>query len=127
MPNLTSNIAANSSRADLAKGGDEGEPAAKRTKLESVVPVPAPAKKKVAAKGQPPPTPPQPCPPTPPLWLSGQLPPSQRGRGAGQQNPTYRGGGPVRGSPRGGYRGADRGHRGRSKAASAGVGAAGKR
>jgi hypothetical protein len=96
---------------DLAKGGEEGEPAAKRTRLESVVQVPAPAKIKVAAKGLPSPTPPRPCPP-PPLWLSGQLPPSHRGRGAGHQNPSHRGGGPAQGSPRGGYRGADRGHRG---------------
>jgi hypothetical protein len=47
-----------------------------------------------------------------PLWLSGQLPPSHHGPGAGHQNPSHRGGGPERGSPRGGYRGADLGHRG---------------
>jgi hypothetical protein len=47
-----------------------------------------------ARKSNPTPLPPQPCPP--PLRLSGQLPPtpSQRGRGAGSQNPSsYRGGG----------------------------------
>ena len=99
--------------ADLAKGGEDGEPAAKRTRLESVIPVPPPAKKKEAAKGQPTPTQPRPCPP-PPLWLSGQLLPTQRGRGAGYQNPSPHtgGGGHARGSPRGGNRGADRSHRG---------------
>jgi hypothetical protein len=111
---LTSNasrVAARKLMADLAHRGEEGEQAAKRTRLESVIPVPAPAKKKEAAKGQSTPTPPRPC-PLPPLWLSGQLPPTQRGQGAGYQNPSYRGGGPTRGSPRGGNRGADRGHRG---------------
>ncbi len=34
--------------ADLARGGEEGEPANKRTRLESIVPTPAPAKKKKA-------------------------------------------------------------------------------
>jgi hypothetical protein len=112
---LTSNasrVAARKLMADLVRGGEEGEPANKRTRLESVVPAPAPAKKKVAATGQPPTSPPRPCPPPPPLWLSGQLPPSQRGRGSGHQNPTKRGGGPVRGSARGGDRGANCGQRG---------------
>jgi hypothetical protein len=97
--------------ADLVRGGEEGEPANKRTRLESVVPAPAPAKKKVAATGQPPTSPPRPCPLPPPLWLSGQLPPAQRGRGSGHQNPTQRGGGTGRGSERGGNRGANRGQR----------------
>ncbi len=78
--------------ANLANGGLEDDPAAKLTRLESVIPVPAPARKKEAAKGQPTP-PPRPCPP--PLWLSGQLPPTQRGRGAGSQNSSHRGGGPA--------------------------------
>jgi hypothetical protein len=99
--------------ADLANGGPDDEPAAKRTRLESVIPIPAPARKKEAAKGQStPPPPPRPCPP--PLWLSGQLPPAQRGRGASSQNSSsYRGGGPAGGSPRGGYRGASGGGAGR--------------
>jgi hypothetical protein len=99
---LTSNagrVTARKLMADLAKVGKEGERAAKRSRLESVVPSPAPAKKKVAANGQPPSSPPRPCPPPPPLWLSGQLLWSQRGR-------------PVQGSPRVGNRGANREQRG---------------
>ena len=96
---LTSNasrVAARKLMVDLAKGGEEGEPATKRTRLESIVPTAAPAKKKGAAAGQPPASQPRPVPPPTPLWLSGQLPPSQRGRGSGPQNNTQRGGGPVR-------------------------------
>jgi hypothetical protein len=113
---LTSNasrVVARKLMADLAQGGQggqEGEPAAKRTRLESVVPVPAPAKKRDMAKSN---LPPQPCPP--PLWLSGQLlpAPSQRGRGAGSQNTSsYRGGGPAWDNQRGSNRGAGRGNRG---------------
>jgi hypothetical protein len=112
---LTSNasrVAARKLMADLVRGGEEGEPANKRTRLESIVPAPAPAKKKGAAVGQPPTLPPRPVPPPPPLWLSGQLPPSQGGRGYGPYNPTQRGGGPVRGNARGRNRGADHGQRG---------------
>jgi hypothetical protein len=111
---LTSNasrVAARKLMADLVRGGEEGEPASKRTRLESVVPAPAPAKKKVAAAGQLPTSPPRPVPP-PPLWLSGQLPLSQRGRGSGHQNPTQRGGRSGRGNERGSNRGANRGQRG---------------
>jgi hypothetical protein len=46
---LTSNasrVAARKLMADLASGGEEGEPVNKRAKLESVVPAPAPAKKR---------------------------------------------------------------------------------
>ncbi len=67
---------------------------------------------KGAAAGQPPTSPPRPVPPPTPLWLSGQLPPSQRGRGSGLHNTNQRGGGPVRDNARGGNRGADRGQRG---------------
>jgi hypothetical protein len=77
---LTSNasrVAARKLMADLAGGSEEGEPVNKRARLESVVPSPAPAKKKNAATGQPPTSPPRPVPPSPPLWLSGQLPPTQ--------------------------------------------------
>ncbi len=115
---LTSNacrVAARKLMADLTHGGHEDEPAAKRTRLESVIPVPAPARKKEleASKGQPTP-PPRPCPPL--LWLSGQLPPTQRGRGAGSQNPSNRGGGLAGGSQRGHrgqLRGSQRGRWGR--------------
>jgi hypothetical protein len=77
---LTSNassVAARKLMADLVIGGEEDEPANKRARLESVVPAPAPVKKKAAAMGQPPTSPPRPVPPLPPLWLSGQLLPSQ--------------------------------------------------
>ncbi len=121
---LTSNasrVAARKLMADLVRGGKESEPATKRTRLESVVPAPAPAKKKVAATGQPPTSPPRPCPP--PLWLSGQLPPSQRGRGSGHQNPTQSRGKAAHAAatvvPT-----VDR--EGRSEAASAAAGAAGR-
>jgi hypothetical protein len=95
--------------ADLVNSGEEGKPANKRARLESVVPAPEPAKKKAAEIGQPPTSLPRPVPPPPPLWLSGQLPSSQRGRGSGRQNPNQRGGGPVRGGTRGGTRGGGRG------------------
>jgi hypothetical protein len=51
---LTSNasrVAARKLTADLARGGEEGEPANKRTRLESIVPTPAPAKKKARRLG----------------------------------------------------------------------------
>ncbi len=70
---LTSNasrVAARKLMADLANGGEEGGPVNKRARLESVVSTPAPAKKKPAAKGQPPTSPPRPVPPPAPLWLS---------------------------------------------------------
>jgi hypothetical protein len=118
---LTSNASRVASRKLMANGGEEGEPANKRARLESVVPAPAPAKKKAAAKGQPPTSPPRPVPP-PPLWLSGQLPPSQRGRGSGRgsgpgrgsghQGSNQRGGGPIRGGTRGGSRSANARQRG---------------
>jgi hypothetical protein len=109
---LTSNasrVAARKLMADLAAGGEEGEPANKRSRLESIVPAPAPAKKRSAATGHPPATPPRPVPPPTPLWLSGQLPPSQRGRGTGTHHSNQRGGAPMRGNARGGTRGANRG------------------
>ncbi len=130
---LTSNasrVAARKLIADLAGGGEEGEPVNKRARLESVVPSPAPVKKKNAATGQPPTSPPRPVLPPPPLWLSGQLPPTQRGRGSGRGSsrpPTTRGEGDrcaatsaaAAGDP-------TRGREGHSEAASAADGAAGK-
>jgi hypothetical protein len=109
---LTSNasrVAARKLMADLATGGEEGEPANKRSWLESIVPAPAPAKKRGAAAGQPPTSLPRPVPPPMPLWLSGQLPPSQRGRGSGPHNNNQRGGPSVRGNARGGHWGASHG------------------
>jgi hypothetical protein len=111
---LTSNacrVAARKLMADLAAGGEEGEPANKRSRLESIVPAPAPAKKQSAATGHPPASPPRPVPPPTPLWLSGQLPPSQRGRGTGTHHSNQRGGAPMRGNARGGTRGANRGQK----------------
>jgi hypothetical protein len=107
-----SRVAARKLMVDLAKGGEEGEPATKRTRLESIVPTAAPAKKKDPAAMQPPATPPRPVPLPTPLWLSGQLPPSQRGRGSGPQNNNQRGGGPIRGNACGDNRGGNRGQRG---------------
>jgi hypothetical protein len=107
---LTSNairVAARKLMTDLVNGGEDDEPENKRARLESVVPVPAPApaKKKNAAKGQPPTSPPR---PVPPLWLSGQLPPSQRGRGSGRGSGPARGSGHQGGPPRGGASGGNR-------------------
>jgi hypothetical protein len=124
---LTSNairVAARKLMTDLVNGGEVGEPENKRARLESVVPVPAPAtaKKKNAAKSQPQTSPPRPVPPPTPLWLSGQLPPSQRGRGSGRGSGPARGsghhhgsghqGGPPRGGASGGSRGGSGGNRG---------------
>ncbi len=69
--------------ADLSSGGQGDEPANKRARLESVIPTPATAGKKEAAKNQLPTPPPRPCPP--PLWLTGQLPAAHRGRGWGNR------------------------------------------
>jgi hypothetical protein len=113
---LTSNasrVAARRLMADLAKGGEEGEPATKRTRLESIVPTAAPVKKKAPAAAQPPATPPRPVPPPTPLWLSGQLPPPPRGRGSGPHTSNQRGGGgQIRGNARGDHHGGNRGQRG---------------
>jgi hypothetical protein len=79
---LTSNatrVAATKQMAHIAGGGKTQEPATKRVRLESVIPVratPPPAGK--AAKSAPPP-PPTPKPVPHPLWLSGQLPANLRG------------------------------------------------
>ncbi len=122
---LTSNairVAARKLMTDLVNGGEDGEPENKRARLESVVPVPAPApaKKKNAAKGQPPTSPPRPVPPPTPLWLSGQLPPSQRGRGSGRGSGPARGSGHQGGPPRGGASGGNRGGSGGNRGVSSG-------
>jgi hypothetical protein len=74
--------------------GEAGEPATKRQRLESVVPAPAPLPVKPAAKA----VPAAPKPVAPPLWLSGQLPSSQkysnnRDSGYGREYGGGRGGG----------------------------------
>jgi hypothetical protein len=76
--------------ADLANGGQEGEPANKRPRLESVIPAPVAAGKKEPAKNQPPALPPTPRPCPLPLWPSGQLPAANRGRGneRGSESPN---------------------------------------
>jgi hypothetical protein len=107
----SSRVAARKLMADVAHGGLDDEPAAKRIRLELVVPAPAPARKKEAAQGQQArPPPPQPCPPF--LWLSSQLPPTQRVCGAGNYSSSHNGRGPAGGSSRGGNRSAGRGNRG---------------
>ena len=77
---LTSNatrVAATRLMKVIIGGSETQEPATKRARLESVIPVrasPSPA-----AKAAQPATPPAPKPVPPPLWLSGQLPANQRG------------------------------------------------
>jgi hypothetical protein len=114
---LTSNatrVAATRMMKSIAGGSETQEPATKRARLESVIPVrasPSPA-----VKSAPPTPPPAPKPVPPPLWLSGQLPANQRGsnkqrgklrggRGGhtaiGSQQAAGRGANP-RGMPRGG-------------------------
>ncbi len=89
---LTSNatrVAATRLMKNIAGGSETQEPATKRARLESVIPVrasPSPAAK--AAQPTPPPAP-KPVPP--PLWLSGHLPTNQRGSNN------------QRGQPRGGW------------------------
>ncbi len=109
---LTSNasrVAARKLMADLARGGEEGEPANKRTRLESIVPAPAPAKKKGAAAAY---FAAQTRPAADAALALWPAPAVTAGRGSGLHNTNQRGGGPVRGDARGGNRGADRGQRG---------------
>jgi hypothetical protein len=96
---------------ERAEQGETGEPVTKRPRLESVVPTPAPPPARQAIK--PPPPMPMPKPVAPPLWLSGQLPPTQKnnrdggyggygrdcdgGRGVGGQGGQGRGHGGGRG------------------------------
>jgi hypothetical protein len=126
---LTSNatrVAATKLMKAITGGSESQEPATKRARLESVIPVrasPSPAAK--AAQPAAPPAP-KPVPP-PPLWLSGQLPVNQRGSGnqrgqprGGRGGHNERGGqqmagrgAPSRGAPRGGARGGRPGRWGR--------------
>jgi hypothetical protein len=87
--------------------GETGEPATKRPRLESVVPAAAPPPAKPVFKA-PPPTP---KPVAPPLWLSGQLPASNKyhnNRDSGY-NRDYGGGRGVGGGRGGRGRGRGRG------------------
>ncbi len=76
---LTSNASRVAAMKMMAyiNGGETAEPANKRARLESVIPVRA-ATAKATKPAQPAPVPP-PKPVPPPLWLSGQLPNFQRG------------------------------------------------
>ncbi len=95
---LTSNATRVAARKMMAYviGGEIAEPASKRARLESVIPVRStPPQTNKPAKPAPPP-PPKPVPP--PLWLSGQLLANQRGntltrdqqRGGARQQPAER-------------------------------------
>ena len=125
---LTSNatrVAATKLMKTISGGSEPQEPATKRARLESVIPVRA--SPSTATKAAPPAPPPAPKPVPPPLWLSGHLPANQRG--SSNQRGQLRGGrgGPLervgqqtdgrgaapRGAPRGGARGGRPGHWGR--------------
>jgi hypothetical protein len=88
-------VAARLLMAELEKAdhGEVGEPVLKRARLESVVPAPAPTPIKQAAQQ----LSPSPKPATPPLLLSGQLPPatgmSNRDQVRGGYNRWVRGAG----------------------------------
>ncbi len=107
---LTSNAARVAARKMMAYviGGEAAEPASKRARLESVIPVRSTAHQaaKPAQPAQPAPPPPPLKPVPPPLWLSGQLPVNQRGNT--NQRGQLRGG---RGNTpqRGGQQGTDTG------------------
>ena len=117
---LTSNatrVAATKLMKAINGGSEPQEPATKRARLESVIPVRASPSS--AAKAAQPAPPPAPKPVPPPLWLSGQLPANQRGSGNQRGQPRGGRGGHIerggqqmagrgaasRGAPRGGARG----------------------
>jgi hypothetical protein len=81
--------------------GAGGEPANKRARLESVIPTQATPK--FPKPNIPSPLPPEPKPVPLPLWLSGQLPAAQRGRGAGGHQRGPQKGGRGGQGPRGGH------------------------
>jgi hypothetical protein len=108
-PHLAGRVAARLLTAELERSasGEMGEPATKRPRLESVVPAAAPPPAKPVFKA-PPPTP---KPVAPPLWLSGQLPASNKhhsNRDSGY-NKDYGGGRGVGGGRGGRGRGRGRG------------------
>jgi hypothetical protein len=123
---LTSNatrVAATKLMKTIIGGSEPQEPATKRARLESVIPVRASPSS--SAKAAQPATPPAPKLVPPPLWLSGQLPANQRGSGNQRGQPRGGRGGHIerggqqmagrgsapRGAPRGGARGGARGGR----------------
>jgi hypothetical protein len=118
---LTSNASRVAARKMMAYviGGETAEPASKRARLESVIPVRSTPP--LAAKPAQPALPPPPKPVPPPLWLSGQLPANQCGnthlrgqlRGGRGSNPQRGGhqGQSRTAPPRGGNRGGPRGSR----------------
>ena len=128
---LTSNatrVAANKLMKTISGGSEQQEPATKRARLESVIPVRA--SPSTSARAAPPAPPPAPKPVPPPLWLSGQLPANQRGasnqrgqrglprggRGGTHERVDQQSGGrgvAPRGAPRGGGRGGRPGRWGR--------------
>ena len=111
---LTSNasrVAARKLMADLAHGGLDDEPAANRTRLDSVIPVPAPARKKEAGKGTADAAAASTL-PTAALAIRPAAADTARTRGW-QPKPLHPGGGgPAWGIPRGSNHGAGRGNRG---------------
>ncbi len=100
---LTSNasrVAAQKLMQHIAMEGAGGEPANKRARLESVIPTqaaPRPPKPNI------PPPPPTPKPVLTPLWLSGQLPAAQRGKGTGGHQRGPQTGERGNQGPRGGH------------------------
>ncbi len=108
---LTSNaarVAATRLMKNIAGGSETQEPATKRARLESVIPVrasPSPA-----AKAPQPTLPPAPKPVPPPLWLSSQLPGNQSGSNNQRGQPCGGWGGhTARGSQQAAGRGANPG------------------
>jgi hypothetical protein len=128
---LTSNatrVAANKLMKTISGGSEQQEPATKRARLESVIPVRA--SPSTSARAALPVPLPAPKPVPPPLWLSGQLPANQRGasnlrgqrglprggRGGTHERVDQQTGGrgaAPRGAPRGGGRGGRPGRWGR--------------
>jgi hypothetical protein len=106
---LTSNatrVAATRLMKNIAGGNETQEPATKRARLESVIPVRA--RPSLAAKAAQLTPPPVPKPVPPPLWLSGQLPANQRGSNNQRGQPRgWRGGHTARGSQQADGRGAN--------------------
>ncbi len=98
-------VAARLLTAELERSelGETGEPTTKRPRLESVVLAPAPQPAKPAIKLPPP----MPKLVAPPLWLSGQLPPTQKHNRDGGYDRDY--GGKRGGGGQGGRGGRSRG------------------
>jgi hypothetical protein len=87
--------------ADLSSAGQGDEPANKRARLESVIPIPVAAGKKDTAKNkQPgPPPPPRPCPPPYGCWVNFRWPSAEGAMEGAQARPTEVGSLPEAASP----------------------------